>query len=236
MIDKKYVADFWESHAKSFKHKYKSGLSNLETDPNLAEKKNNIEREVLSSYISKNTDGTFLDFGAGHGEWSIFFHKMFKKVTAYEQSVSMYDIFIRNVAKSNITNIEIIQKDVSKIKKIESFSVALLSGILIYLPDHDVENILKLLFQASNSGSIIILRDGTGTNGDYSINGKFSEALQQEYHAFYRSREHYIDIFKANGFELLADQDMFHETSELNKWSETRLRVYKFSARKNLNE
>jgi hypothetical protein len=39
MINKKHVADFWESHAKSFKHKYKSGLSNLETDPNLAEKK-----------------------------------------------------------------------------------------------------------------------------------------------------------------------------------------------------
>ena len=124
----------------------------------------------------------------------------------------MCDIFIRNVAKSNITNIEIIQKDVSKIKKIETFRFALLSGILIYLPDHDVENILKLLYQASNSRSIIILRDGTGTNGDYSINGKFSEALQQEYHAFYRSREHYIDIFKANGFELIADQDMFHET------------------------
>ena len=73
-------------------------------------------------------------------------------------------------------------------------------------------------------------------SGDYSIDGKFSEALQQNYYAFYRSREHYIEIFKANGFDLITDQDMFDEDSELNKWQETRLRVYKFSARVNANE
>ena len=236
MIDKTSVADFWESHARSLSNSQKPGLSNLETDPNFAEKKINIERTVLSSYVSSDSVGTFLDFGAGYGEWSLFFHKMFKKIIAYEQSATMYDIFLKKVTDNSVKNVEIIKKDVSKVDSIDSFSVALLSGILIYLPDTDVENILRLLFRASNSRSIIVLRDATGVSGDYSIDGKFSEALQQNYHAFYRSREHYIEIFKANGFDLLTDQDMFDEDSELNKWQETRLRIYKFSARINANE
>lgn len=236
MIDKKSVADFWESHARSVSNSQKPGLSNLETDPCLAEKKMIIEREVLSSYVSNDSVGTLLDFGAGYGEWSLFFHKKFKKIIAYEQSATMYDIFQKKLIDNNVKNIEVIKKDVSQVDSIDSFSVALLSGILIYLPDTDVENILRLLFRASNSRSIIVLRDATGVNGDYSIDGRFSDALQQDYHAFYRSREHYIEIFQANGFDLLADQDMFDEGSELNKWQETRLRVYKFSARINASD
>lgn len=236
MIDKKLVADFWESHARSVSSNQKLGLANLEIDPNLAEKKINIERTVLSSYVSGDSDGIFLDFGAGYGEWSLFFNKMFKKIIAYEQSDTMYDIFLKKVTDKGIKNVEVIKKDVSEIDSIDSFSVALLSGILIYLSDTDVEHILQLLFRASNSRSIIVLRDATGVNGDYSIEGKFSEVLQQNYHAFYRSKEHYIEIFKANGFDLLMDQDMFDEGSELNKWQETRLRVYKFAARVNTNE
>lgn len=236
MIDKKSVADFWENHARSVNNSQKPGLSNLETDPNLAEKKINIERIVLSSYVSRDSVGTFLDFGAGYGEWSLFFHKMFKKIVAYEQSATMHDIFLKKVADNNVKNVEIIKKDVSKLESIDTFSVALLSGILIYLPDTDVQNILTLLFQASNSRSTIVLRDATGISGDYSIDGKFSDALQHNYHAFYRSREHYIEIFKASGFDLLADQDMFDDDSGLNKWQETRLRIYKFSPRINDNE
>ena len=60
MIDKKSVADFWESHARSARNSQKSGLSNLETDPILAEKKINIERTVLSSYVSSDSVGTLL--------------------------------------------------------------------------------------------------------------------------------------------------------------------------------
>ena len=223
------MAGFWESHARSAIRDEKSGLANLETNPVLAEKKIDIERSMLSSYICSNPAGTFLDFGAGYGEWSLYFHGMFRKVIAYEQSPTMCDLFAKKVKENSVNNVEIIKTDITKIKSIDLFSVALLSGIFIYLTDDDIANILSLLYKVSNEQSIVILRDATGLNGDYSVNGQFSEALQQNYHAFYRSRERYIDLFKASGFDLIQDEDMFPRNSDLNKWKETRLRIYKFS-------
>ena len=45
----------------------------------------------------------------------------------------------------------------------------------------------------------------------------------------YRTREEYVDMFEGIGFNLLRDEDMFEEESPLNKWKETRLRVYLFT-------
>ena len=118
--------------------------------------------------------------------------------------------------------------DVSKIEHFYSFSVVLLSGILIYLQDDDVSKILSKLYNSSTKGSEIILRDATGLDGDHKIDGKFSEALQSNYYAYYRSRDHYIKLFREHGFSLKQDEDMFPINSDLNKWKETRLRVYSF--------
>ena len=55
-----------------------------------------------------------------------------------------------------------------------------------------------------------------------------SETLKMEYSALYRTHSEYNTIFKQIGFSLLRAEDMFEEGSLLNKYSETRLRLYLF--------
>ena len=57
---------------------------------------------------------------------------------------------------------------------------------------------------------------------------KFSENLQAHYSALYRTRQSYFKFFKQGGFTLLKDEDMFDEGHVLNKFLETRLRIYLF--------
>jgi hypothetical protein len=75
----------------------------------------------------------------------------------------------------------------------------------------------------------VLLRDGTGVAGRHEINSRMSEHLQSLYSAVYRTREEYLELFAGKGFSLLRDENMFDEGCPLNKYPETRLRLYRFA-------
>jgi len=72
------------------------------------------------------------------------------------------------------------------------------------------------------------LRDGTGVPDHYEIQKRWSEALQANYAAIYRTRAEYIAAFATIGLSCVRDDDMFEPGCVLNKFPETRLRIYRF--------
>lgn len=231
LFDPKDVSIFWENHAKNRIKKGEVGLANLETDPNLAQLKINLERNQLKKYfqdIFEKNNKILFDIGSGYGEWSFFFQNNFKKIYAFENSPTMNFQMTEAIKKNSIKNIEVLKADVGEVRFLTNFDVALMSGILIYLDDDRLNHLLKELKRVSKNGSVIVVRDGTGINNEFIIDGDYSEALNSTYYALYRTRERYIEIFLKYGFKLLKDEDMFEEKSPLNKWKETRLRIYKF--------
>jgi hypothetical protein len=64
--------------------------------------------------------------------------------------------------------------------------------------------------------------------GRFEIHDRWSDALQASYAAIYRSRADYVAAFATIGLALVRDDDMFEDGSPLNKWAETRLRIYRF--------
>ena len=99
---------------------------------------------------------------------------------------------------------------------------------MIYLDDERCGHLLDQLNFASSNGAKIIVRDGTAIDKEYLINGRYSDALNSNYYALYRTREKYIKLFEKHQFKLVNDEDMFEDNSILNKWINTKLRVYKF--------
>ena len=98
----------------------------------------------------------------------------------------------------------------------------------MYLNDDELDVLLARVRGYSRPGTAVVLRDGTGIAGRYEIARRWSEALQANYAAIYRTREEYIALFAGIGFALVADDDMFGPGCALNKWPETRLRIYRF--------
>jgi len=226
-IDKDKVGEFWRNHSTKFQSNDNSGLSNLEMDKELGQLKLKEERRVINQYF-KNLNGCMLDLGAGSGEWSFFLAKQFSKVIAVEKTEGMIEAFNRKLVSSNSKNIELIESDVTNLDIPEDVDVVFMSGLCIYINDLDLEKLLSNLVSNSKSQLEVIVRDGTALTKSHFIDGEYSEALDASYYALYRTREEYIRLFSDHGFYLEKDQDMFKEGSILNKWKETRLRIYKF--------
>jgi len=69
---------------------------------------------------------------------------------------------------------------------------------------------------------------GTGIESRHEIDNQFSDHLKSNYSATYRTREQYKELFENAGFVLSKDENMFPEGHPLNKYEETRLRLFLF--------
>lgn len=222
------IKDFWDTQAKKINKLKPESISNLEEDEALSAKKLLIETKKVLAYLSASKSDNILDLGAGTGQWAIKFAGIVNHVTAVEFSAPMLEIAKKLVSEKYIKNITFHNEKAQKFDTNDSFNIVFISGLLIYLSDVQLNNLLQRICKYLESGGRVVLRDGTGLNGRYEINNKFSEELGSKYTALYRTSEEYISLFEKYGMSILRHEDMFEPGSPLNKRVETRLRIYEF--------
>lgn len=228
LVSAKEVHQFWENRAKSMAMDDKVNLSNLEPDVELAQEKQQQERAVLNTYLNPEASETMLDLGAGHGAWAVYYSKAVKKIDCVEFSNSMAAIAREYVASEKVDNVDIFCQAAQTYVSQEKYDVILISGLLIYLDEENFQQLLGNLVVLLKDGGRIILRDGTARSIPYTITSQFSEGLQANYSAHYRTVDEYIEAFAKHKFKIIRHQDMFPSGSPLNKWDETILRIYEF--------
>ena len=229
-INSKAVKKFWENRAKKIDLKIEStnlGLTSIK-EKKLKDLKIKTEWKKVNKYLTLNKQSIILDLGGGYGEWAFKFAKKCKKVYIIDYAEGMIQKGLQEAKIKKITNIKFIHAPVQKFKTSLKFDIIFISGLMIYLNNKEINELLKNIKKYSKPNTTIILRDGTGINKKFEIKNKFSKALKAKYNAIYRTREEYIILFKKIGFNLIKDEDMFGKKSKLNKFSETRLRIYKF--------
>ena len=227
-IDSKTVKEFWASQIKKLGKVSLESIANLEENPKLLEIKLQHEREKIFQYVLLDKNTTLLDLGAGVGTWSFLFAEKCKKVVAVDYTEKFVELAKQEAQKRNFVNVEFICQPAQQFLSNIMFDVIFISGLFVYLNDEECEQLLSKIPSYSKVGCSLILRDGTGILGRYEIHDKYSENLHAYYSAIYRTRETFIQMFKRIGFELVKDEDMFEEGCTLNKYPETRLRIYLF--------
>ena len=227
-IDSKKVKEFWASRIKKLGKVPCEGMANLEENSKLLKIKFQLERKKAFQYVALDENMTLLDLGAGIGTWSFLFAQTCKEVVAVDYTEEFVKLARQEAKKRNITNVEFIYQPVQQFVSNVTFDVIFISGLLIYLNDEECEQLLSKIPSYSKVGCNLILRDGTGILGRHEIHHKYSENLHAYYSAIYRTKETYMQMFKEIGFELVKDEDMFEEGCVLNKYTETRLRIYLF--------
>ena len=225
-IDDKQIKVFWDKRAKY--HKRNEGLTNLEDDQELLELKLSLENKKISSYVKLNKDMTVLDLGGGDGYWAFKFADKAKEVVVVDYCSDLTHRGDERAKEENVDNIVFLELPIQDFTSNIKYDLIFIAGVLLYLNDEDLEKLIKNIKVYSKIGTILILRDGTGTLGRYCINTKYSEYLKTYYSAIYRTRGEYMQAFKKAGFELVKDENMFSEDCMLNKFPETRLRIYNF--------
>jgi len=229
LIDPVKVKNFWDIQALKAKSLRLEGVANLEEDPALLDQKIAHEYSKVMSWVNLDLKTSkVLDLGSGAGQWSFRFSKIAKQVTAVEYSKEMHNLAIKEAKFNNVDNVEFIYGTAQSYKSEKNFNLIWLSGLLIYLNDKECEQTINNCSKMLDSKGSLILRDSTGYPDHYEIQNEYSASLNSYYSACYRSVKEYRELFRKYGFKIIRDQDMFPEGSLLNKWSNTRLRLYEF--------
>jgi SAM-dependent methyltransferase len=231
-LDDAEVRRFWDAQARKLAAvQVASSVTNLEEDPELVAEKIAHERARVLEFVELAPELRVLDLGAGIGAWSLFFAPSVREVVAVEYSEPFVRFGREEQARQGIANVEFVVSPAEAFTADEPFDLAFISGLMIYLNDQAARALVRNLRSLVRPGGKVVLRDGTGVPERHEINDRFSEALQARYSAVYRTREEYVALFREAGCELELDGNMFPEGHRLNKYPETRLRLYRFVRR-----
>ena len=230
MIDNQKVKIFWDNRASSYGKVPFESIANLEEDAELLVLKVNHEMEVVQNFYPSFQGRTVLDLGAGVGQWSLRFADWgATQISAVEYSNELVKIGRREVSRRGLTyKVKFFESSAQDFETEDKFDFIFISGLFVYLNDADAQKLCSKLIDFCNPNAVVFVRDGTGLEKRYEINDKYSEHLKSQYSAIYRTRKEYIELLGVNKLKLKIDSDMFPEGHLLNKYPESRLRVYLF--------
>lgn len=229
MLDPAKVKEFWEKRVEAYKTVAFESVANLEQDPENLKLKIRDEVEKVFEWLPDLEGRRVVDLGAGVGQWSFrFAEQNAELVTAVEFTESLSRLGMDEAKKRQSTNVEFVVSPAEKFRSETAYDIVFISGLFVYLNDDQAESLVSSLPSLCHPDTVVLVRDGTGIAGRHEINDQFSEHLQTNYSATYRTREQYKALFETAGFVLRRDEDMFPEGHPLNKYPETRLRLYEF--------
>ena len=228
-MSKEDIKEFWEKQSSKRNISHNS-ISNLESSSALSDLKIQIEKDVVMKQFTDiaSKECKVLDLGAGSGQWAFRFSQFTKEVHLVEFSEGMLNLAKNNYLHHEPKNCFFYLEDAQSFLIEEQFDLIWISGLLIYLEDKELDQLLGNCSKMIKDSGQILLRDGTALKDRYEIRNKYSESLKLNYSAIYRTKDEYIKRFNKWGFSIKFHSDMFEENSPLNKWKETRLRIYNF--------
>lgn len=99
----------------------------------------------------------------------------------------------------------------------------MLIGALVYLNDEDLENTFKQISEVITDSAIVVIREPIGIDERLTLKQHFSEELEDNYNAIYRTRDEIVASMEktlfVNGFKIKDEAFLFDKA--LNNRKET---------------
>lgn len=230
-IDSKKVKEFWDARASRLNKVSFESIANLEEDPKNLDLKIRLETDKVCSYLGSIEGKTILDLGAGVGQWAFrFLERGAKSVVAVEYSAALAEIGRDEAQRRGATNLSFVVSPAEEFASDKSFDIIYISGLFVYMNDEQADRLVERVRGFCSRSTVIVLRDGTSIlQSRHELNNVRSAHLDAMYSAVYRTREEYRGLFAKHGLSISSDENMFDEGCPLNKYPETRLRVYRLA-------
>jgi 2-polyprenyl-3-methyl-5-hydroxy-6-metoxy-1,4-benzoquinol methylase len=227
-IDPNHVREFWDSRPIKYEGCPAESMANLETDREALARKLLSERAAMRGFLPLIRGKSVLDLGGGTGQWSAEVRRMgAASVVVVERSSALAQVGAQYLKNNNIDGVSYVVSPAEEYLPNQKFDVVLVSGLVMYLTDSQLGRVAVVVGSATRPGSHLVLRETTALKQSLVLDRKHSDKLGEVYSAHYRTRSQLLNSFISQGFsELCNEQDMFLGSSELNKFAETRLRLY----------
>lgn len=225
-INKESVACFFNQRAEKI-----SSIGPLhaviyqEKNPVLAQKRDVAEKEKLLPLLGLNDSMRVLDVGCGTGRWAsslVPLSAYYRGIDACAGLIDHAREFFSSSSNCTFTVASANDFSLSGLDENEAFDRILCTGVLMYLNDNEVYQALKCMFSALTPGGIVMIREPLGINERLTISEHYSEELEQDYNAIYRTMPELAAMIQdATLFTIKKSGDVF-DSAELNNRSETK--------------
>jgi len=196
-LDDSKTQKFWEGMAKKI-DTYESPLcAVMVTDDSVwTNYRHKVGTEHLFRMVKCDQSMTVLDLGCGIGRYSIEFAKRCKSVLAIDYSPTFVEYAKKAARDEGIGNITFLCQSITEHSYLKNlqFDIIHLGGVLMYMNDESIEDLLKQLKNHLRREGLLIKRD--------------TIALQRRMYYtsnpyICRTADEYQKMFKNNGFALI---------------------------------
>ena len=194
----------------------------------LVKERNKKELEKLLPFLKINDNSKVLDIACGIGRWADVLPDSIKEYCGIDFSKKLIDIANKRNKKENYYFFEgradSIDEVLTQNKNKNKYNVSLIIGILMYLNDVDLDKTLNQIEKRSEQKSIICIREPIGIKSRLTLKDFYSDELNDQYNAIYRTREELLKFFDKtllkNGFKII-DEGCLFSNNNLNNRKET---------------
>lgn len=188
----------------------------------------NFEVEHRFPLLCLDSDSVVLEVGCGTGRITKFITPIAATYVGVDYVQEFIDIIQMRVdiEKKDTTffihsSIQDLTNETVKFPTNKKFNRFVISGgVFMYINDDDVKQVLNDLVDRLDEECIIYLSEPIALEGRLTLNKFYSEDLENEYSAIYRTEKEYHDIFEIlyrNGFELSVSEEFFYDDIKAQK-------------------
>lgn len=218
-INKDNVKDFFDKRADKEVESLMTITSFQEKD-NLDQRQEEESKLILNKIDLKGKN--ILEIGCGLGRWAEFFHDKCETYLGIDYAANLIELAKDNYNYDNcyFQVMSALDIEINKLIIKPPFDIIFIAGVLIYLNDEDIPLLIQEINNLVSSKKIIYIRETISTmKSRLTLKDFYSEDLEVDYNAIYRTEEELLNFFKEFKHTKLIESDKIHET--LNKHEET---------------
>ena len=194
-------------------------------DAALAARRDEAEKQTVLPLLRLRRDDRVLDIGCGSGRWAQIIAPIVSTYLGIDFSFGLLEVARASVPAALFQCMAVNGMNADSLRVPPPFTVVIASGILTYLNDADVRQLLAATAQMAAPGSRFYAREPVAKVQRLTLDGYWSDELGANYSAVYRTRADYLDLFSAlTGFRLCTEGEPF--PPDLQNRAETEQRFF----------
>ncbi len=227
-IDYQETKKFFTKRAEKFQEENPYVVTMYQDNhPELVKERNKAETEKLCPKLRLSESTRILDIACGIGRWADAIDVDIEAYCGIDFSGELIDIANQRNRKKNFSFYEGSISETDKVlleNEKGKYNTVLMVGILMYLNDQDLLLTLQSVERACEEHALICIREPIGISERLTLKDFFSEELQDNYNAIYRTREEFRkffqEAFRGKGFSIVEEGFLF-DADGLNNRKET---------------